>query len=76
VFTFIRNYFDEVDDAFPKMKAGQLKTLPIQIGNEMQQEKLNRIIGDLLKLNDEKSEAKLESKISQLEIKKIFCLIN
>jgi hypothetical protein len=42
----------------------------------MQQEELNRIIGDLLKLNDEKSEAKLESKISQLEIKKIFCLIN
>lgn len=66
---FIRNYFDQVNDAFPQIKVGQLKSLPIRIDEDKNYAELIKLIDQLLQLNKEKAEAKLQTKISQLESK-------
>ena len=70
---FIRNYFDEVNDAFPQIKVGQLKSLPIKIEAEKAQSELSKLVDQLIKLNEEKSEIKLESKLNQLQSKIDYC---
>jgi len=70
---FIRNYFDEVNDAFPQIKVGQLKSLPIKIASEKIQSEVIKLVDQLLQLNEEKSEAKLQSRVSQLESKIDYC---
>lgn len=70
---FIRNYFDEVNDAFPQIKIGQLKSLPIKIESEKNQTELNKLIDQLIKLNEEKSTAKLATQVSQFESKIDYC---
>jgi len=70
---FIRNYFDEVNDAFPQIKVGQLKSLPIKIESEENQTELNKLVDQLLKLNEEKSTTKLATQVSQFESKIDYC---
>jgi type I restriction-modification system DNA methylase subunit len=70
---FIRNYFDEVNDAFPQIKVGQLKSLPIKIESEKNQTELNKLVDQLLKLNEEKSTTKLATQVSQFESKIDYC---
>jgi type I restriction-modification system DNA methylase subunit len=64
---FIRNYFDELNDAFPQIKVGQLKSLPIKIGSEKKQSELNKLVLQLLNLNEEKPKTNLSDKLNQLE---------
>ncbi|HOS47306.1 MAG TPA: TaqI-like C-terminal specificity domain-containing protein [Bacteroidia bacterium] len=70
---FIRNYFDEVNDAFPQIKVGQLKSLPIKIESEKNQAEVNKLVDQLIKLNEEKSTAKLATQVSQFESKIVYC---
>lgn len=70
---FIRNYFDEVNDAFPQIKVGQLKSLPIKIENEHMQKEIINLVDQLLLLNTEKSEAKLQTKLSHIQSKIDYC---
>ena len=70
---FIRNYFDEVNDAFPQIKVGQLKSLPIRIEDEKNKSELTLLIDQLIKLNGEKAEMNLQTKISQYQGKIDYC---
>ncbi len=70
---YIRNYFDEINDAFPQIKISQLKSLPIKlidIKNKLEKLLYDEIVKNvdlLLKLNQEKQETKLQTKIEQLQ---------
>ncbi|MCX6262211.1 MAG: Eco57I restriction-modification methylase domain-containing protein, partial [Bacteroidia bacterium] len=70
---YIRNYFDEVNDAFPQIKVGQLKSLPIKIETGINQLEFIKLVDQLINLNGEKAEAKLQTKISILESKINYC---
>jgi type I restriction-modification system DNA methylase subunit len=70
---FIRNYYDEVNDAFPQIKVGQLKSLPIIIVNDERQTDIMKLVDQLMKLNEGKATTKLQSTISQLETKIDYC---
>lgn len=70
---FIRNYFDEVNDAFPQIKVGQLKSLPIEIVCKNLQIQLDPLVDQLLRLNAEKSEAKLPDRLAQLQSRIDYC---
>jgi type I restriction-modification system DNA methylase subunit len=70
---YIRNYFDEVNDAFPQIKIGQLKSLPIKIENEVNQLELIKLVDQLLQANGEKAETKLQTRISNIESKIGYC---
>lgn len=70
---YIRNYFDEVNDAFPQIKIGQLKSLPIKIVNEENQFELIKLVDMLFHANGEKAEAKLQTRISNIESKIGYC---
>jgi hypothetical protein len=62
----IRNYFDEVNDAFPQIKVGQLKLLPIKIESEKKQIELIKLVVQLLELNKEKQQTTTPDKLEQL----------
>ncbi len=64
---FIRNYFDEVNDAFPQIKVGQLKSLPLKIPPKEMQLELDKLVEQLLKVNEEKQLQTLHSRINQLQ---------
>ena len=70
---YIKNYFDEGNDAFPQIKVGQLKSLPIKVENEVNQLELIKLVDQLLQLNAEKTKARLQTKILQLESKIDYC---
>jgi type I restriction-modification system DNA methylase subunit len=70
---YIRNYFDEVNDAFPQIKVGQLKSLPIKIESQLNQLSLIKLVDQLLQLNVEKADAKLPTRISQIGSKIAYC---
>jgi hypothetical protein len=56
----------------PQVKAVYLNNLPFpKIGK--QESELSNLVGQLLQLNKEKSETKLESKIRQIESKIDYC---
>ena len=62
-----------MNDAFPQIKVGQLKSLPIKIESEKNQTELNKLVDQLLKLNEEKSTTKLATQVSQFESKIDYC---
>jgi len=66
---FIRNYFDEGDDAFPQIKVGQLKSLPIYMPDKSSKSvsEVKKHIGNLLKLNQQLQTTKLESQRQQIQ---------
>ncbi|MCD4772336.1 MAG: N-6 DNA methylase, partial [Bacteroidales bacterium] len=70
---FIRNYFDERSDAFPQIKVGQLKSLPIvlvDLRDKSQKEvhdKITNAISNLFKLNAQLINTKLETQRQQLQ---------
>ncbi len=70
---FIRNYFDEVNDAFPQIKVGQLKSLPLKIPFEKIQSELDKLVDQLLKLNEEKQHQTLQTKIEQIQNRIDYC---
>jgi len=70
---FIRNYFDEGNDAFPQIKVGQLKSLPIvlvDLSDKNQKEvhdKITNAISNLFKLNAQLNNTKLETQRQQIQ---------
>ena len=72
---FIRKYYNEVNDAFPQIKVGQLKSLPIRLINPKDRldiEKGNLIVQQvelLFDTNKELRSTKLSNKIEQLNAK-------
>jgi hypothetical protein len=70
---FIRNYFDEVNDAFPQIKVGQLKSLPIKIESKNIQAELIKLVDQLFIINAEKSQTNLQTKLSQLQGRIDYC---
>ncbi len=64
---FIRNYFDEVNDAFPQIKVGQLKSLPIIIGDKKNQTEIIKHVDLLLELHEELIKANLQNKQEQIK---------
>ena len=50
-----------------------MKSLPIKIENEKNQTELNKLVDQLLKLNEEKAVAKLVTQVSQFESKIDYC---
>jgi len=65
---FIRNYFDEGDDAFPQIKVGQLKSLPILLPQNTSKQvlEIKQHINNLLKLNEQLQSIKLETQRQQI----------
>ncbi len=70
---YIRNYFDEINDAFPQIKVGQLKSIPIKIGNQSDKSLLIELVSQLLKLNAEKTVALLPHQIEKIDSKIEYC---
>ena len=70
---YIRNYFDEVNDAFPQIKVGQLKALPIKIAEISVQKSISDLIDHLLILNSEKENINLPSRLTQHQSKIEYC---
>ena len=70
---YIRNYFDEVNDAFPQIKVGQLKSLPIMIKYHSNRSLIIELVEQLLKLNEEKAGATLPTKASEIYSKIGYC---
>ncbi len=70
---FIKNYFDEGNDAFPQIKVGQLKSLPIvlvDLSDKKQKEvhdKITNTISNLFKLNAQLNNTKLETQRQQIQ---------
>jgi type I restriction-modification system DNA methylase subunit len=64
---FIRNYFDEVNDAFPQIKVGQLKSLPIKIDGEKNQSEIIKLVDQLLNLNEQLPKTTLATEREQLQ---------
>ena len=66
---YIRNYFDEGDDAFPQIKVGQLKSLPIYLPDKPNQEteEIKKHINNLIKLNEQLQTTKLETQRQQIQ---------
>lgn len=58
---------------FPQILMGQLEQLPIIIPKEKEQKEIITLVNQLLELNKEKSDAKLQSKVLQIETKIDYC---
>lgn len=61
------------DDTFPQIMIRDILQFPFPIINKKNDNELNNLVGQLLKLNEEKAETKLQTKISQLESKIDYC---
>ncbi|MCL4481846.1 MAG: N-6 DNA methylase [Bacteroidetes bacterium] len=61
------------DDTFPQIMIRDILQFPIPAVDGINDAKLNKLVAQLLQLNEEKSEAKLQSRVSQLESKIDYC---
>ncbi len=74
-----QNRVQEIGRVFAQVKTINLKPLPIKVidsNNKLEKEKekeIIKLVDQLLKLNEEKAETKLQTKISQLESKIYYC---
>ncbi len=57
------------DDTFPQIMIRDILKFPIPIINKKNDVELNKLVDQILQLNQEKAEAKLQTKISQIENK-------
>jgi adenine-specific DNA-methyltransferase len=58
---------------FPQVLMGQLEQLPVVTISEKNQNEIAKLVDQLLQLNQEKEETKLQTRISQLESKIDYC---
>ncbi|MCK9414200.1 MAG: N-6 DNA methylase [Prolixibacteraceae bacterium] len=73
---YFRKKYNRQDKTFPEIRIYELASLPIKQVDEAKkplQNDIAKLVDQLLKLNEEKSEAKLQSKISQIEGKIDYC---
>jgi hypothetical protein len=63
---FIRGFYDEINDAFPQIKVGQLKSLPIRAidfsnpAEKAQHDKLVSLVENMLELQKKYHDARME----------------
>jgi type I restriction-modification system DNA methylase subunit len=70
---FIKNYFDEVNDAFPQIKVGQLKSLPIKVEGDKYFKPIIELVELMLNLNDELKNSSLETQKEQIQNRISYC---
>jgi len=73
---YFRKKYNRQDKTFPEIRIYELASLPIKQVDERQkplQNDIVKLVDQLLQLNEEKSEAKLPSKVSQIESKIDYC---
>lgn len=61
------------DDTFPQIMIRDILQFPLPIINKIDDAELNKLVDQLLKLNEEKAETQLQTKVSQLEGKIDYC---
>ena len=66
---FIRKFYNETNDAFPQIKVGQLKAIPISIEKNEYYEQLVKQVDNLFRVNKEIQEIKIPNKLEQLNTK-------
>jgi type I restriction-modification system DNA methylase subunit len=67
---FIRKFYNETNDAFPQIKVGQLKSIPILIVKNDLYEQLVKNVDNLYQVNKEIHEVKIPHKLEQLNSRK------
>jgi len=73
---YFRKKYNRQDKTFPEIRIYELSSLPIKqvdVSNKPLQFEIEKFVDQLLKLNEEKAEAKLQTKITQLESKIEYC---
>ena len=53
---YIKKYFNEEDEAFPQIKVGQLRSLPIPISDKVRSEKITQVVVGIFQVNQSKSQ--------------------
>lgn len=61
------------DDTFPQIMIRDILQFPVPFIDKDHDNELNKLVNQLLQLNEEKAEAKLQTKISQIESKIDYC---
>lgn len=73
---YIRKKYNRQDKTFPEIRIYELAALPIKKIDKSKQplkSEIEKLVNQLLKLNQEKQETKLESKLNQLQSKIDYC---
>lgn len=73
---YFRKKYNRQDKTFPEIRIYELASLPIKqidSANKPLQIEIEKLVDQLLKLNEEKTDAKLETKVLQLESKIDYC---
>ena len=73
---YFRKKYNRQDKTFPEIRIYELASLPIKQVDEAKkplQNEISKLVDQLLKLNEEKVDAKLPSKVSQIESKIDYC---
>ena len=73
---YFRKKYNRQDKTFPEIRIYELASLPIKqlnSTNKPLQIEIEKLVDHLLKLNEEKAETKLESKVLQIESKIDYC---
>jgi uncharacterized protein Yka (UPF0111/DUF47 family) len=61
------------DDTFPQIMIRDILQFPLPVIDKMNEAELNKLVDQLLNLNEEKADTKLQTKVSQLESKIDYC---
>jgi hypothetical protein len=73
---YFRKKYNRQDKTFPEIRIYELASLPIKLVNDTMkplQNEIVKFVNQLLKLNEEKTEAKLQTKVAQIESKMDYC---
>ena len=71
---YFKQFISPETNIFPKIRIAQLKELPIpKQADKTHKQEIEKLVKQLLQLNKEKSELKLESKIEQLQNRITYC---
>ena len=61
------------EDTFPQIMIRDILQFPLPVIDRIKDAELNKLVGQLIKLNEEKSGMKLQTKVSQIESKIDYC---
>jgi len=71
---YFKQFISPDTNIFPKIRIAQLKEIPIPVlTNKSQHDEIVKLVDQILKLNEEKAEAKLQSKIDQIQTHIGYC---
>jgi uncharacterized protein Yka (UPF0111/DUF47 family) len=61
------------DDTFPQIMIRDILQFPLPVIDKINDAELNKLVDQLLQLNEEKAETKLETRVTRLESKIDYC---